>query len=84
MGLGSSPPAMGGRSKSGILVGFGPQIAPPWPNLTISGLPGSYTGSQDGENERAQRLYQICRLLARWEQDRVRIGRQDDQSLGFW
>ena len=26
---------------------FWAQIAPPWPKLTLSGLPGSYAGSED-------------------------------------
>ena len=38
------------RSKSGIRVRFGPQIAPSCPNLTPVGLFGSYAGSQDRED----------------------------------
>ena len=61
---------------------FGPQIAPPWPKLTPVGLPGSYAGAKEREDERAQRLHPLRRLRARWQDDCVRIGRQDDQSLG--
>ena len=38
------------RSKPGILVRFGPQIAPPWPKLTISGFPGRHTRAEERED----------------------------------
>ena len=72
-----------GRSKCGIRVRFGPRMAPPWPKLTLAGLPGSYAGSQDGEDQRPQRFHLLGRLLARWHEDCVRIQRPDDQSVGF-
>ena len=83
MGLRSSLGSAQGRSKSGIQVRFGPQIAPPWPQLTLAGLPGSYAGSHDAEDQRQQPLHQLGRIFARWHEDCVRLRRQDDQSLGF-
>jgi len=71
------------RSKSGILVRRELKIAPPWPKLTPAGLPGSQTGAAEREDERPQRLHQLGGVFPGRDQDCVRIGRPDDQSLGF-
>ncbi len=72
-----------GRSKSGIQVHRELKIAPPWPQLTPAGLPGSQTGAAEREDERAQRLHHVGGVFPGRDQDCVRIERQDDQSLGF-
>ena len=80
----SCPHAIAGRSKSGILVRRSPQIAPPWPKLTLAGLSGRHDGAVEREDQRPQPLGHVGCVFPRWDQDRVRIVRQDDQSLGFW
>ncbi len=60
------------------------KIAPPWPKLTPAGLPGRQTGAVEREDGRAQQLHHVGGLFSGRDQDCVRIGRQDDQSLGFW
>ena len=59
------------------------KIAPPWPKLTPAGLPGSQTGAAEREDERPQRLHQLGGVFPGRDQDCLRIGRRDDQSLGF-
>ena len=54
-----------------------------WPQLTPPVLPHSHAGAQEREGQRPQRLGQLGSVFPRRDQDRVRIGRQDDQSLGF-
>jgi hypothetical protein len=71
------------RSKSGIRVRRSPQIAPPWPKLTPAGLPGRQAGAVEQEDERPQQGHQFGGVFPGRDQDCVRIGRQDDQSLGF-
>ncbi len=61
-----------------------PQIAPPWPKLTPAGLPGRQTGAAEREDKCAQRGSRVGGVFPGWEQDRVGIVGQDDQSLGFW
>ncbi len=70
------------RSKSGILVRRELKIAPPWPKLTPVGLPGRQTGAAEREDGRPQQGHHVGRVLPGRDQDRVRIGGQDDQSLG--
>ena len=71
------------RSKSGILVRRSPRIAPPWPKLTPFGLPGRQAGAAEREDESPQTRHQVGGVFPGRDQDRVWIGRQDDQSLGF-
>ena len=61
-----SPDRTTRRSKFGIRVRFGPQIAFLSPKLTLSAFPGSYAGSQEREGQRPQRLHQLGRLQQRW------------------
>jgi hypothetical protein len=42
----------------------------------------SFPGAQGGEAERAQQQGAVRGLFPRWRDHRVRLGRQDDQSLG--
>jgi hypothetical protein len=58
-----------------------PQSRPPWPKLTPAGLSGRCAGAVEQEDERAQWLDQVGGIFPGRNQDRVRIGRQDDQSL---
>jgi hypothetical protein len=51
--------------------------------LTPAGLSGRQAGAAEREDERPQRLHQVGGVIPGRDQDRVRIGRQDDQSLGF-
>ena len=78
------PDQLTGRSKSGILVRRSPQIAPPRPKLTLAGSSGRPIRATEREDERPQRLDPVGRVFPGRDQDCVRIGRQDDQSLGFW
>jgi hypothetical protein len=68
-------------------LGFGcaasSKIAPPWPKLTPDALSGRCAGAVEREDERARRLDQVGGIFPGRDQDCVRIGRQDDQSLGF-
>ncbi len=59
------------------------KFAPYRPKLTLVGLPGRQTGTVEREDERPQQLHQVDRLFPGRDQDRVWIGRLDDQSLGF-
>ena len=70
------------RSKFGTQVRFQPQIALPWPKLTVLALPRSHAGAQGREDERPQRQRPLGGVFPRRDQDRVRIERRDDQSLG--
>ena len=60
-----------------------PQIAPPWPKLTLAGLSGRHDGAVEREDQRPQRLHQLGHVFPGRDQDRVGIARPDDQSLGF-
>ena len=60
-----------------------PQIAPPWPKLTLAGLSGRHDGAVEREDQRPQRLHQLGHVFPGRDQDRVGIVGQDDQSLGF-
>ena len=64
-------------------VCFALKITPPWPKLTPAGFSGRCAGAVEREDERPQQLDQVGGVLPGRDQDRVRIGRQDDQSLGF-
>ena len=68
---------------SGLLVRRDLKIAPPRPQLTPAGLPGSHIGAAEREDERPQRLGQVGGVFPGRDQDRVGIGRRDDQSMGF-
>ncbi len=59
------------------------KIAPPWPQLTPAGLSGRQPGAAEREDERPQRRDHVGGVFPGRDQDRVRIGRPDDQSLGF-
>ena len=59
------------------------KIAPPWPKLTRAGLSGRHAGAVEREEERAQPARQVCGVFAGRDEVRVRIVRQDDQSLVF-
>ena len=59
------------------------KIAPPWPKLTPVGLSGRQTGAVEREDERPQPRRHVGGVVPGRDQDRVRIVRQDDQSLGF-
>ena len=61
-----------------------PQIAPPWPKLTRAGLSGRHDGAVEREDERPQQGHYVGGVFPRRDEDRVRIVRPDDQSLGFW
>ena len=61
-----------------------PSFTPPWPKLTLAGLSGRHDGAVEREDQRPQPLGHVGGVFPRWDQDRVRIVRQDDQSLGFW
>ena len=71
------------RSKSGIRVRRELKIAPPSPKLTPAGLSGRQAGAAEREDERPQRLHQVGGVFPGRDQDRVRIVRHDDKSLGF-
>ena len=71
------------RSKSGIQVRVYPQIAPPWPKLTLVGLSGRQTGAVEREDRRAQQRDHVGRVFPGRDNDCVWIVRKDDQSLGF-
>jgi hypothetical protein len=60
-----------------------PQITSPWSKLTLAGLSGRHDGAVEREDERPQCRDLLCRIFPGRDQDRVRIGGQDDQSLGF-
>ena len=75
-----------GRSKSGIRVRRELKIAPPWQKLTPADLSGRQTGAAEREDERPPRCLKgsrVGRVFPGRDQDRVCIGRQDYQSLGF-
>ena len=74
---------MTGRSKSGIRVRRELKIAPPWPKLTPAGLSGRPTGDAEREHECPQKLGHVGGVFPGRDEDRVRIARRDDQSLGF-
>jgi len=59
------------------------KIAPPWPKLTPAGLSDRQTEDAEQEEVRPQQGHQFGRVFPGRDQDCVRIGRQDDQSLGF-
>ena len=59
------------------------KIASPWPKLTLAGLSGRHDGAVEREDQRAQQLCHVSGVFPGRDEDRVRIGRQDDQSLGF-
>ena len=61
------------RSKSGIRVRFGPEIAPPAPKLTPPAFPRSHAESQEREGQCAQRTHQFGRLFSRRQDHRVWI-----------
>ena len=71
------------RSRFGIRVRRSPQIAPPWPKLTPVGLSGRQTGAVEREDGRPHRLGHVGGVFPRRDQDCLRIGRRNDQSLGF-
>ena len=71
-----------GRSKSGIQVRVCPQMAPPWPKLTLASLSGR-PGAGEREDGRPQQLRLVGSVFPGRDQDRVGVGRQDDQCLGF-
>jgi len=48
-----------------------------------AGLSGRHDGAVEREDKRPQRQDLLCRVFPGRDQDRVRIGGQDDQSLGF-
>jgi hypothetical protein len=60
------------------------KIAPPWPKLTPVGLSVRQAGAAKREDRCPQRLAQVGRVFPGRDQDRFRIGGQNDQSLGFW
>ena len=60
-----------------------PQIASPRPKLTPAALSGRCAGAVEREDERLQREHQFGGVFPGRDQDCVRIGRRDDQSLGF-
>ena len=63
-----------------------PQIASPWPNLTIRDFSGRYTRAEERKGERPRSPDQFRRVLARWNEHRVCLWRsppRHDQSLGF-
>jgi len=73
-----------GRSKSGIRVCRSPQNRPSLAKTdACTGLSGRCAGTVEREAERAQPKHQLGGVFPGWHQDRVRIGRQDDQSLDF-
>ena len=72
-GARSCPARTTRRSKSGILVRFGPQIASPWPKLTVPRLPCSHTRAEERTDQRPQRHDLVRPLLARWKQNRLRV-----------
>jgi WD40 repeat protein len=59
------------------------KITSPWPRLTPASLSGRRAGATEREDERPQRLDQVGGVFPGRDQDCVRIGRQDDQSLGY-
>ena len=59
------------------------KIAPPWPKLTSVGLSGRQAGAAEREDERTQPRNHVGGVFPGRDQDCVRIGRPDDQSLGF-
>ena len=59
------------------------KIAPPRPKLTPAGLSGRQAAAAEREDERAQQLHHVGGVFPGRDEDRVRIGRQDDQSLGY-
>ena len=59
------------------------KIAPPWPKLTPAGLSGRRAGAAEREYKRAQQRDLVGCVFPGWDEDCVRIARQDDQSLGF-
>ena len=59
-------------------------LASPWPKLMPGAFLSRYTRVEEREAKRAQQLDPIGRLLTGWDQDRLWIERQDDQSLGCW
>jgi hypothetical protein len=59
------------------------QNRPSWPKLTPVGLSGRRAGAVEREDKRPQRLRHVGRVFPGRDQDRVGIGRRDDQSLGF-
>ena len=67
----------------GFRCAFALKIALPWPRLTLAGLAGRETGAVEREDQRAQRLDLVGGVFPRRDQDRVGIGRQDHQSLGY-
>ena len=60
------------------------QIASPWPKLTPAGLSDRHDGAVEREDKCPQQQDHVGRVFPGRDQDCVRIGRQDDQSLGFW
>ncbi len=68
-------------------LGFGcaasPQIAPPWPKLTLAGSYCRRAGAAEREDELLQQAHQLGGVFPRWHEDRVRMQWWDDQSLGF-
>ena len=78
-----SYPALGTRrSKSGTQVCFGPQIALPWPKLTVSAFPCSHAGAEEREDQRPRPLHQLGGVFPGWSQDCLCLQWRDDQSLG--
>mgnify|MGYP007135430430 FL=1 len=71
------------RSKSGIQVRRSPQIAPPWPKLTLARLSCRQSGVVEREDECPQPLDHVGGILPGRDQDCLGIARRDDQSLGF-
>ncbi len=60
-----------------------PQVAPPWPKLTLAGLSGRQAGAAEQEDDGTQRLRHVGGVLPGRDQDCLRIAQRDDQSLGF-
>ena len=68
-------------------LGFGcaaSSKSPPRPKLTLVGLSGRQAGDAEREDKCPQQQDHVGRVFPGRDQDCVRIGRQDDQSLGFW
>jgi hypothetical protein len=53
-----------------------------WPKLIPAGLSDRRAGAAAREDEHAQPRDHVSGVFPAWDQDRVRIVRQDDQSLG--
>ena len=71
-----------GTIKVWDLVRWSPQIASPWPKLTLAGLSGRHDGAVEREEGCAQRRHHVGGVFPGRIEDCVGIVGQDDQSLG--